>query len=121
MAKVPEFLLKALYVKGSLKGVGDGFEFQLKNELGPARIVGTRPLQLDRRPVPLDQCRFLHGNQEAGFEEVTADQSVLMRKGEAVTIKVEGVPLRRGRHTLGINFLVKDMGPIGFSVTDQVK
>lgn len=121
MAKIPEFLLKALYVKGSLRQDGDGFEFQMKNDLGPARIIGARPLLLDRKPIPLESCRFVHSEQEASFTGVTAEQSVLMRKGEAVTVKVAGHSLRPGRHTLGINVVVKDMGPISFSVNDEAK
>lgn len=121
MAKIPEFLLKALYVKGSLQGDESGFEFQMKNEIGPVRIVGAQPLQLNRRPVPMDQCRFIHGDQEAGFDDVTVDHSVLMRKGEAITVKVDGYPLKRGRYTLGIGVVVKDMGKVTFSISDQVK
>ena len=120
MAKIPEFLLKALYVKGSLQSQDDGFTFQMKNELGPARIIGARPLQLDRRPVPMEQCHFIHGDEEARFSDVSAEQSVLMRKGETVTIRVEGMNLRRGRHSLGINILVKDMGSVSFTINDQV-
>jgi hypothetical protein len=121
MPKIPEILLKALYVKGSLQQQGNGFEFQMKNDLGPARIIGANPLQIDRRPIPMDKCIFVHGDQEASFVEVTAEQSVLMRKGEAVTVRVVDQPLRPGRHTLAINVLVKDMGTVSFSVTDQVK
>lgn len=121
MAKIPEFLLKALYVKGSLHANESGFEFQMKNEIGPVRIVGARPLQLNRRPIPMNQCRFIHGDQEAGFEEVTAEHSVLMRKGEALRVKVTGFHLKRGRHTLGISVVVKDMGKVTFSINDQVK
>ena len=117
----PEFLLRALYVKGSLKSDGDGFRFQVKNDLGPARIIGARPLTVNRKPIPLEQCRFVHGDQEATFNQVTADQSVLMRKGEAVTIHVQETALRRGRHTIGINFIVKDMGQVSFSINDQLK
>jgi hypothetical protein len=51
VAKIPEFMLKALYVRGSLQKTDDGFEFQLKNDLGPARIVGALPLQVDRKPT----------------------------------------------------------------------
>ncbi len=65
MAKIPEYLLRALYVKGSLKNQDDGLEFQMKNELGPARIVGARPLTLDRKPIPVDSCLFVHGMQSA--------------------------------------------------------
>ena len=119
MPKLPEFLLRALYVTGSLRSENDGFVFQMKNELGPARIIGARPLQLDRKPIPLEQCSFVHGDQEAAFTEVTNEHSVLMRKGEAVTVRVTGRPLKRGRHTLGINVIVKDMGTVSFSVNDQ--
>jgi hypothetical protein len=121
MAKIPEFLLKALYVKGSLQRQDNGFEFQMKNDLGPARIIGANPLQLDRRPIPIENCSFILGDEEAGFGDVTAEQSVLMRKGEAVTVKVTNQPLRPGRRTIGINILVKDMGTVSFSVTDQVR
>ena len=121
MAKIPEFMLKALYVKGSLRRTENGFEFQMKNDLGPARIIGANPLQLDRRPIPLENCFFIHGDQEAGFGDVTAENSVLMRKGEAVTVRVTGHPLSPGRRTLAINVVVKDMGTVSFSVTDQVR
>ena len=35
VGKIHVILPKALYVKGYLKNEGDGFEFQLKNELSP--------------------------------------------------------------------------------------
>jgi len=121
LARIPEFLLKALYVKGSLQSTADGFQFQLKNDLGPARIIGARPLQLDRRPVPLASCTFEHEGRSAKFSDVDAQNSVLMRKGEALTVNVHGQRLQTGRRTLGINVMVKDMGDVKFTVTDQVR
>lgn len=121
MPKIPEFLLKALYVKGSLRSVDNGFEFRMKNELGPVRIIGVNPLQLDRRPVPLEKCSFMHEEMAAKFIDVTAENSVLMRKGESLTLKIEDLPMKHGRRTLSINVIVKDMGAVRFSVSDQVK
>ena len=121
MAKIPEFLLKALYVKGSLRNAAGGFEFQMKNDLGPARIIGARPLQLDRKPIPLESCRFEHGENGANFTDVDEDNSVLMRKGEAVTVHIRGQQLRPGRRTLGINVIVKDLGNVSFTVGDSVR
>ena len=108
-------------MKGSLIIIDDGFEFQIKNELGPARVIRTQPLKIDRKPIPLDQCYFIHGDTIAGFSDVSAENSVLMRKGEALTVRVQGTSLRRGRRTLGIGIIVKDMGLVNFSVNDQVK
>jgi hypothetical protein len=92
----------------------------MKNELGPVRIVGARPLLIDRRPIPLEQCHFIHGEQRALFTEVTPENSVLMRKGEAVSVRVSGTTLTAGRRTLGIDVMVKDIGQIRFSVSDKV-
>ena len=121
MAKIPEFLLRALYVKGSLTNTDAGFEFQIKNELGPVRVIGAQPLKVDRKPIPPKQCQFILGDLIAGFEDVSTENSVLMRKGEALTVKVQGVSLRQGRRTIGIGILVKDMGAVSFNVSDQVK
>ncbi len=121
MAKIPEFMLKSLYVKGSLKSEGDGFEFQVNNRLGPARIIGARPLQLNRVPIPIEKCPFVHGQERASFADVDADNSVLMRKGEAVTVRVLDTPLRPGRQTLSISFVVKDLGSVNFSISDRLR
>ncbi|MGB3714185.1 MAG: hypothetical protein WA996_07125 [Candidatus Promineifilaceae bacterium] len=120
MAKIPDFLLRALYVKGRLRNTDDGFEFQMKNELGPVRIIGARPLMVDRRPIPLDQCDFIHGEHRARFADVTPDKSVLMRKGEAVSIHVSGMTLATGRRTLGIDVIAKDLGQVRFNVSDKL-
>jgi hypothetical protein len=121
VAKIPDFILKALYVRGSLRRTDQGIEFQLKDELGPARIAGAVPLRVDRQPVPVADCGFVRGDREETFEAVTAENSVLMRKGEAVTVRVRGLSLRPGRHTLDIGVLVKDMGEIRFTVGDILR
>jgi hypothetical protein len=120
MAKIPDFMLRALYMKGSLKNNEEGFEFQIKNDFGPVRIIGAGPLLVDRKPVPLESCGFVHEGSEARFSDVSAEQSVLMRKGEAISVHVSGITLKRGRRSLGINVTVKDLGQIRFSVTDLV-
>ena len=114
-------MLKSLYVKGSLKSKGNGFEFLVNNRLGPARIIGARPLKVNRTPIPLEKCHFIHDQEQASFADVNAEQSVLMRKGEALTVRVLETPLRPGRQTLGISFVVKDMGQVSFSISDRLK
>jgi hypothetical protein len=121
MAKIPEFLLKSLYIKGSLRSIDDGFEFKMQNQLGPARIIRAHPLQIDRKPIPLATCFFIHEGSEAGFGDVTVENSVLMRQGEALTVRVQTLALKPGRHTIGIHVEVKDLGPLRFTVSDQLR
>lgn len=121
MAKIPEFLLKSLYVRGSLRLISNGFQLKMKNDLGPASIIGAQPLLMDRKPVPMENCSFLHGEHEAFFSDVNPDQSVLMRKGEALTASFLDSIIKRGRHSLGIHVFVTDMGYVRFTVSDQAK
>jgi len=102
LPKIPEFLLRSLYIKRSLKNIDVGFEFQIKNELGPVRVTSAQALRLDRKPVPLDKYQFILGDTIAAFDEVSAENSVPMRKGESLTVLVQGASPLRGRHTLGI-------------------
>ena len=41
--KVPAFLLKRLYVKGSLCNTDNGFEFRLRNNLGSGLRLRPEP------------------------------------------------------------------------------
>ncbi len=54
MVSIPGFLLKSLYVKGSLKNSSGGFEFQLKNGLGSGYAYRMDPLIVDGIELPLD-------------------------------------------------------------------
>jgi hypothetical protein len=38
-----------------------------------------------------------------------------------VKVKVQGMTLRRGRHTLGIGDVVKDLGQANFTIGDNVR
>ena len=121
MPPVPSILLRGLYVKGSLKRTADGFEFQIKNDVMPGSMIGALPLKLDHKPLPLESSSFVHGGQEVAFTAVSAENPVLMRRGDAVTVRVRGVQLRPGRHSLEINAFAQDVGRISFSISDDVR
>ena len=66
-------------------------------------------------------CSFVHSDEAMAFESVTADNSILMRKGEAMTIQVRGLTLRPGRHTLDVGVVVKYLGALRFTVGDAAR
>src|SRR5438309_10474631 len=65
MIQVPGFLLRRLYVRGSLWNADSGFEFELKNGLGSGYADRMLPLTLDGRELPLHHTSF---RQESGVE-----------------------------------------------------
>jgi hypothetical protein len=121
MAKVPSFMLKALYQRDSLHITGDGFTFQINNGLGPVRLIGLLPLRVNRKAVPLAQCSLVHGDQEHPAEAISAENSLLVRKGDSVTVQVRDTALRPGRHNLDIGIVAKDLGELRFSVSDRAR
>jgi hypothetical protein len=117
---VPPFLLRRLYVKGSLRNVDGGFEFDLKNSLGSGYAERALPLIVDGEELPLDAARFVLDGEAIGFDEVSPERPMTLGMNRTVTGLVRGRVLAPGKHTLGIGFVVVGMGEMRFDVTDAI-
>ena len=118
--KVPAFLLRRLYVKGSLRNVDGGFEFDLKNSLGSGYAESVLPISVNDEELPMGSTRFVVDGISTPFEEVSADNPMTLAMNKAVTVGVAGRTLPPGKHKLGIGFMVTGMGELAFDVTDAI-
>jgi hypothetical protein len=119
MVAVPAFLLKKLYVKGSLKSTGDGFEFMVHNALGSGYANQMLPATLDGEKQPLDKTYFRReGEGEILFSQVSAQQPFTLQVGKGIAIGVHGANLQPGTHKVGMGFIVQGIGPLSFEVAD---
>lgn len=118
--QVPPFLLRRLYVKGSLKNVSGGFEFQLSNTLGSGYAQAMLPLAVDGEELPMDRSFFFLDGRKVAFTEVTEAQPLTLAMNTTTVIRVEGRTLPPGQHRLKIGFVVLGLGPMEFEVTDTV-
>jgi hypothetical protein len=118
--KVPAFLLRRLYVKGSLRRVDGGFEFDLKNTLGSGYAERALPLLLDERELPLESTSFVVDGEVTRFADVSPDRPMTLGMSRAVTVAVTGATLAPGKHKLSIGFVVVGMGEMRFDVTDAL-
>jgi len=117
---VPPFLLRTLYVKGSLGNAGDGFQLRLKNNLGSGYARELLPLTVDGVEVSPDQSYFVVDGAEVPFTDVGEERPFTLAKGRETVIGVRGQPLSEGKHTIGIGFVVVGLGKLGFDFTDYV-
>jgi len=120
MMQVPAFLLRRLYVKGSLRNVDGGFEFDLKNSLGSGYAEKVLPISIDGDGRPLGATRFSVDGESLRFDEVSAERPMTLRMNKTVTMSVAGGALPPGKHRIGIGFLVTGMGEMTFDVTDAI-
>jgi hypothetical protein len=121
MGSVPAFLLKKLYVKGSLKNTATGFELAIQNTLAPGTIAGLVPLNVDGVEYPLAQTVVILSNgTRVPAAEVSAAAPLRFSVGDQVTIQVQGAPLSAGAHTLAISPKTKEAGLLEISTQDTV-
>ena len=121
MASVPAFLLKKLYVKGSLKNTPEGFQLTIQNTLAPATIVGLVPLQVDGVDHALEKTKItLPDGTQVSPSEVSADSPRRFGINDKVTIHVQAPSLTPGMHKLTISTKTKEAGLIQISTEDIV-
>lgn len=120
MISVPSFLLKRLYVKGSLRNNSDGFQFEIENKLGSGYGNELKPLTLDGQPIPLEKSSFQQDSSEIPFSEVSRDRPFTLPLNKRLIVKVKGITIDEGIHKIGMSFVTEGLGKLGFEVTDAV-
>ncbi len=120
MVKVPGFLLKRLYVKGSLRNTEGGFRLSLKNTLGSGYAQGLMPLTVDGEAMPLEDSYFFVEHREVPFAEVSKETPFALGMNREASMLVKGKTLAPGPHKVGLGFSVVGLGPISFEIADVV-
>lgn len=116
--KVPAFLLRRLYVKGSLRRTEDGFEFELKNTLGSGYARRLLPLAVDGNELDPSSCFFEVDGEEHPFSDVTPETPFSLAMNRASLLRARGCRLTGEPVTLRIGFEVQGLGDLAFEVTD---
>ena len=120
MVTFPGFLLKRLYVKGSLSNSPEGVQFQLKNSLGSGYAKAMLPVSLDAKEYPMDKTFFNVEGTPVPFSSVSDDFHFSIPLNKVITIVVEGVSLAPGPHKIAMGFVVPGLGKLRFDVKDEI-
>ncbi len=121
MPGVPAFILRRLYVKGSLHNREDGWGFKLKNSLGSGYGKELLPLSIDGEEVPRESSFFRLDGREVAFSEVTEANTFSLKMNTEIPIYVRGPRLEPGAHKIGMGFVTPGFGKLGFDFTDAVQ
>lgn len=118
--QIPTFLLRKLYVKGSLENVDDGFKFKLKNSISSATAVNFKPLKVNGNEYPLDATIISSEDGEVSTNEISEENAFPIKVGLDITVHVKGDQLAAGEHTIDISLATKEVGDLAFDVTDAI-
>ena len=120
MISVPGFLLRHLYVKGTLKNSGKGFLFELKNSLGSGYAHKMMPLKLDGTELEIESTYFCLGDQMTQFSEVSKQNTFALSMNETITVLYQKQSLENGPHKIEMGFEIPGLGILKFDFTDVV-
>lgn len=119
MLSVPSFLLRKLYVKGSLRNTLQGVSFRLRNSLGSGYAEAMSPLTLDGLEVPLEDTYFLVDNEPRSFDTVSRENPFSLPLNQDTVITIENTSLSPEPHKVVMGFKVPGLGMLRFDFVDQ--
>lgn len=121
MAIVPEFLIKRIYQKGSLKKTEQGVSLVLKNILGPGLISGFNYVKINDVVFEPKDVKFITNGTEYPGTEVSEENPVVFRLGQAGTLIMSGQEcLTEGTNTIIIEAVNPEAGIVQLKVEDVV-
>jgi alpha-galactosidase len=122
MAAIPAFILKRLYVDGSLRNSPEGFGFALRNFIGTGTVVAFMGLEVDGAAIETEGLRFLIQDGRARpSADVSQAAPLLLPSGLTVRFRVSGKPLAAGKHALKLSVRTREMGLLEVPIADAVR
>lgn len=112
---LPEFLLRKLYVKGSLRETAAGeFAFGLRNTLGGATIL--MPPRVAVNGIAYDPKRVKVKGLD--LAAVGPKAPLTFAKGDELTVRLPGSLLRSGNH-IEVTVQTREFGELRIAVEDK--
>ena len=121
MTVVPEFLIKRIYQKGSLKKLDNGASLVLKNVLGPGFISGFSSVTINGVAFEPKDVKFVTNGQELMGTEVSENNPVAFRLGQSGTLIMIGKNcVIEGINKIVIEAINPEAGNVTLSVEDVI-
>jgi hypothetical protein len=119
---VPGFIARQFYVSGSLRNTDQGFQLEAQNPMGDGVLIGVGKLRIDGHDIAADAVTARRSGTEEVIRaaEVSRSKPIQIKKGDRVTLQVEGSPLAAGEHKLEVELFEANIGALRLSLSDRL-
>ena len=118
---VPEFLLKKIYQKGTLKKYEVGVSFELKNILGPGFISGFNFVQINDKKFESSDVVFITDGTEIRGTDISEEKPLKFRLGQKGTVKIaDNTCLQEGSNKIIIEIMNPEAGKVTVKFEDNL-
>ena len=111
---IPDFLLRKLYRKGSLRTTADGrFGFTLHNILGTATVIAPPRVVVNGILYTPDKLQ----SKKVRPADIAERTPFVFRKGDRITVRMAGY-LLRGGNRIQVTVKTREFGDLNIEVDD---
>ena len=122
MRFIPGPLLQKLYNRSSLRNVGDGVRFSVKNRLSPASLKRISRIALNGESLNGDSVLVsVDSGPRMPIGQITPDAPVDFPLGTQLTLDLRTPPLSEGKHRIDLSFETDPFGKLEFHVKDALR
>ncbi len=117
--KIPNFILKKIYKKNSLKNTKEGISFMIKNPIASVTITAFDLLKINDK-IYSESIKIIINENEILMQEITEENPLKFNKGNEATILIEGEKLISKKYDITLGITTKDIGPLIIKVSDTL-
>jgi hypothetical protein len=119
MALIPDFLLKKIYISGSLRETAEGISFDLVNHVGPGILTGLNKIMLNYQEFSPQQIMLKIGDRILRGNEISEKNPAICFHNQRVTCIIQGGKLAAGLYTITVDLFSREVGKVVVSVQDH--
>lgn len=121
ITKIPEELLRRLYVRGSLQHIDTGFRFSLKNRLADINLQSLWHLSVQEQEIAHEYVTLhLENGDSLRFSDITPQNVLRFALAQTLTVVVNIKPALQGRLSICLGFSAEMIGEQTFTIEDDL-
>jgi hypothetical protein len=119
MSIIPKFLLKKIYISGSLRQTAEGIAFDLFNGIGPGMLTRLNRITLNGLEFSPRDILIQMGDKLLKAHEITETNPAIFFHNQKSTCILLGAKLAEGLHTITVDLLSREAGKVVVTIEDN--
>lgn len=119
MSIIPKFLLKRIYVNGSLRETSEGIAFDLFNSIGPGILTRLNNIKLNDKTFSPHEILITIGDNIFKGSDISDRNPAIFFHNQKSTCIILGAKLAKGLHTITVDLLSREAGKVTVTIQDN--
>lgn len=120
MTVIPNFILKRMYRKDSLRRVEGGVGFDIINNLGPGQISRLNSISLNGKAYPPERLQLIINQEVVPGHDITEETPATFFLNQIITCIIQDPDPPDGEYELTLDLISREAGKVILTVKDTL-